>query len=332
MSSENKKIIAIIGATGHQGSSVAKTFSMLPNWHVRAITRSPSSEKAKELGSTLGCEIVQAELEDQASLSRAFVGAHAIFVNTDFWATYRASMLSGVDSDESSKVGFETEVRHGKNAAIAASMVGTLECFVYSALGPMNRASKGKYPTSYHWEGKAAIVDYIENEQPELAKKTSVIYIGAYATNPLLFPKPDPVTGEYKVVIPCSGSTRFPITDEDNSTGVFVRALIEDEEPGTKLLAYDSYLSVDECIDIWSKITGQPARFEGVTVKQMHERTGVPHEVLWAPAYVEEFGYMAGINGWIEPHQLKKKVTTPSWEEWMKTRDMKELLSREIVY
>ncbi|KAI0393151.1 NAD(P)-binding protein [Xylariaceae sp. FL0594] len=334
MSSESKKIIAIVGATGHQGFSVAKAFSKLPNWHIRAITRNPSSEKAKELSSTLGCEVVQADLDDQASLSRAFTGAHAIFVNTDFWATYGALIRSGVDFDASAKAGLETELRHGKHAAAAAAtpaVMETLERFVYSALGPMNRASGGKYPTSYHWEAKAAIVDHIESEQPELAKRTSIIYLGAYATNALLFPKPDPATGEYKIVIPCSGSTRFPITDEDNSTGVFVRALIEDEEPGTKLLAYDSYLTIDECIDIWSRATGKPARCESVTLEQMHERTGIPYEILWAPAHIEEFGYMAGIDNFIEPHQLKKKVTTPSWEDWVKSRDMSELLSREIV-
>ncbi|KAI3318430.1 NAD(P)-binding protein [Xylariaceae sp. AK1471] len=326
MTFNTKKIIAVVGATGHQGSSVAQTFSSLPSWHVRAITRNSSSETAKQLAK-IGCDVVQADLNDKASLSRAFEGAHAVFLNTDFWATYRASVLAGDDADKSALLGFETEVQHGRNAAEAATGVPTLERFIYSALGPMNAASKGKYPTSYHWEGKAAIVNYIEKEQPELAKKTSIIYIGAYATNPLLMPKPDPATGEYQVVIPCNGTTRFPITDEDNSTGVFVRALVEDEAPGTKLLAYDSYLTVDEAIEVWSRVTGKPAKLVSLTVEQMHERTGLPYEVLWAAPYIEEYGYMGGISNFIEAPQLKKKVATSSWEDWLKTRDMNELLS-----
>ncbi|GAP82783.1 hypothetical protein SAMD00023353_0103170 [Rosellinia necatrix] len=330
MASSSKKIIAIIGATGNQGSSVARTFASLPNWHIRAITRQPQSEKANELAD-LGCEIVQADLEDVASLSRAFEGAHAIFLNTDFWAAFRASSLAGDDPEKSSKIGFDTEVLHGKNAVLAASGVSSLERLVYSALGPMNAASGGKYPTSYHWETKAAIVNHIEKEHPDLAKKTSFIYLGAYVTNPLLMPKPDPKSGEYQVVIPCSESTRFPITDEMKSTGIFVRALVEDEAPTTKLLAYDSYLTIEEAIEAWSRVTGKPAKLVSLSLQQMHELSGMPYEVLWAPAFIEEFGYMAGLGEFIEPTQLKTKVTTPSYEDWLKTRNMDQLLSTKFV-
>ncbi|KAI0202419.1 hypothetical protein F4808DRAFT_421559 [Astrocystis sublimbata] len=326
MTTSTKKTIAIIGATGNQGSSVAHTFLSLPNWHVRAITRDPTSQKASELAD-LGCEVVQADLTDIASLTRAFAGAHAIFLNTDFWATFRAATLAGESADKSSKLGFEAEVLHGKNAVQAAAGISTLEILVYSALGPMNRASGGKYPTSYHWETKAAIVDYIENEQPALAKKTSFIYLGAYVTNPHLMPKRDPVSGDYGMIISCSGSTKFPITNETKSTGVFVRALVEEEGPGTKLLAYDSYLTLDEAVGAWSRVTGKQAGLTTVTLEEMHKLTGVPYEVLWAPSYMEEFGYMAGISNYIEPHQLKGKVTTPSYEDYLRTRDVDQLLS-----
>ncbi|KAI1196785.1 NAD(P)-binding protein [Nemania serpens] len=326
MASNTKKIIAVVGATGNQGSSVAHTFSSLTNWHVRAITRDSASGKAIQLAN-LGCEVVEADLKDVASLSRAFEGVHAIFLNTDFWEVYRASTLAGHDADESAKIGFNTELQHGKNAVLAAASVPSLERLVYSALGPMNAASNGKYSTSYHWETKAAIVEHIEKEQPDLARKTSFIYIGAYATNPLLMPKLNPNSGEYEVVVPCSGTTRFPIADERKSTGVFVRALIEDESPGTKLLAYDSYLTISQALETWSQVTGKPAKLVSLSLDEMHHLTRLPYEVLWAPAYMEEFDYMAGISSFIEPHHLKKKVTTPSWEEWLRNRDIDELLS-----
>ncbi|KAI0965626.1 hypothetical protein F4678DRAFT_327764 [Xylaria arbuscula] len=329
MASSSRKIIAVIGATGNQGSSVARTFSTLPNWHVRAITRSPSSDKAQDLAN-LGCETFEADLTDVASLSRAFEGAHAIFLNTDFWAAFRASALAGDDPEKSSKIGFETELQHGKNAVLAAAGVPTLERFIYSALGPMNAASNGKYPTSFHWETKAAIVQYITKEQPNLAKKTSFIYLGAYATNPFLTPKPDADGGEYKVVVPCSGQTRFPIIDETKSTGEFVRSLIEDESPGAKLLAYDSYLTIEQAIKAWSNVTGKQAKLISLSLEQTHKLTGVPYEVLWGPVFIEEFGYMAGIDGFIEPSRLQKKLTTPSYEEWLKTRDLDQLLSRKF--
>ncbi|KAI1422387.1 hypothetical protein F5Y12DRAFT_762868 [Xylaria sp. FL1777] len=326
MLSDSKKTIIVIGATGNQGSSVARTFSALPNWHVRAITRMPSSEKAKQLAN-LGCELFQADLVDIASLSRAFEGAHAIFLNTDFWAAYRASAFAGDDPEKSSKIGFETELQYGKNAALAAASVPTLERLIYSALGPMKVASKGKYPISYHWETKAATVEYIKKEHPDLANKTSFIYLGAYVTNPFLTPKLDGDTGEYKVVIPCSGKTRFPIIDERKSTGVFVRALVEDEFPGVKLLAYDSYLTIEQAVEVWSKVTGKPVKLISLNLEQVNKLTGVPYEVLYGPAFIEEFGYMAGVDGYIEPFQLQKRVTTPSYEEWLSTGGVDELLS-----
>ncbi|KAK5637128.1 hypothetical protein RRF57_012840 [Xylaria bambusicola] len=122
----------------------------------------------------------------------------------------------------------------------------------------MNAASGGKHPTSYHWETKAVIINYIVKEQPELAKKTSFIYMGAYATNAFLSPKPD-ASGEYKALMPCSGRARMPIIDETRSPGLFVRALVEDEAAGVKLLAYDSYLTMEEVVEAWSKVTGKAA-------------------------------------------------------------------------
>jgi hypothetical protein len=38
------------------------------------------------------------------------------------------------------------------------------------------------------------------------------------------------------------------------------------------------------------------------------------------------FGYMGGIEGFIEPFQLKKKVPTKSFEEWQKGQDWEEVL------
>ena len=183
--------------------------------------------------------MVQADLSDLGSLSRAFDGVHAVFLNTDFWGSYRTSLASGADDDRSRKLGFDTEVAHGKNAVDSAAGIQTLERLVYSALGPMKAASGRKYSNSFHWETKASIVEYIEKRHPELAAKTSFLYLGAYSTNPFLLPKISPNGGEYIMALPAGKDTRFPIIDTVRSTGAFVRALVEDENPGTKLLAYD---------------------------------------------------------------------------------------------
>ncbi|KAJ5864077.1 uncharacterized protein N7529_005993 [Penicillium soppii] len=318
------KTIAIVGATGTQGSSVARTFLTLPNWHIRCLTRDPSSEKALELAE-LGGELVQANLEDKDSLRRAFNGAHAIFLNTDFWQPYRAALASGTDALTSAKQGYETEVTHGKNAANVAATIPTLERLIYSALGPMKAASGGKYSHSYHWETKAYIADYI-GQMPELVKKTSFIYIGAYISNPFLYPKYQPESKELVSFLPAKKSMRMPIIDTANSTGPFVRALVEDEAPGMKLLAYDDYLSAEEIAVVWSRALGKPARVVEMGLQEMHEKTGIPLEVLGGPAFVDEFGYCAGLGNVVEPAQLKAQVQGKGFEEWLKGQDVVELL------
>lgn len=323
------KTIAIVGATGNQGSSVAKTFLGLPDWHVRCLTRRTTSEKAQAL-KALGAEIRQADLEDVDSLIEAFKDVHSIFVNTDFWLPYQAALGEGRDRDTSSTIGHNTELRHARNAAIAASKTPTLERYIYSALGPMKAASGGKYSCCYHWDSKAAAVNFVETEMPELAKKASYIYIGAYSSNAFLFPQRNKVTGEYCLTLPAPKETKFPITDAEKSTGPFVRALVEDEPAGTKLLAYDSNLTIAEAIDVWSEATGKKSDFVQMCLDDMHEATGLPYEVLQGPAFLGEYEYTAGIEGVITPEQLKTKVTTAPWSEWLASQSKDYLLGFEF--
>jgi uncharacterized protein YbjT (DUF2867 family) len=51
---------------------------------VRALTRDPSSDKAKALAK-LGAEVVQADLDDVESLKQAFAGAYGAFCVTNYW-------------------------------------------------------------------------------------------------------------------------------------------------------------------------------------------------------------------------------------------------------
>src|SRR5688572_28536137 len=74
-----KKIIAIVGATGTQGGSVAKAFLAHPSeWTVRGLTRNPTSPSALALADQ-GAELVTASLDDPDSLKKAFEGAHVVF-------------------------------------------------------------------------------------------------------------------------------------------------------------------------------------------------------------------------------------------------------------
>jgi uncharacterized protein YbjT (DUF2867 family) len=82
----DKKIIAVVGATGAQGGGLVRAILNDPSggFAARAITRNPDSDKAKELAAA-GAEVVRADLDDRESLERAFEGAHGAFCVTNFW-------------------------------------------------------------------------------------------------------------------------------------------------------------------------------------------------------------------------------------------------------
>ncbi|MFI5934108.1 NmrA/HSCARG family protein [Actinoplanes sp. NPDC051494] len=98
-----KKVIAIVGATGAQGGGLAKAILADPAsaFTVRALTRDVTSEKAQELAK-LGAEVVEADNYDADSLTKAFTRAYGAFLVTNFWAhmsadkeTQEATNLAG---------------------------------------------------------------------------------------------------------------------------------------------------------------------------------------------------------------------------------------------
>jgi len=81
-----KKIIAVVGATGAQGGGLVHAIANDPagDLKVRALTRSTQGDKAKALAE-MGVDVVQADLDDLESLKRAFAGAYGVFGVTNFW-------------------------------------------------------------------------------------------------------------------------------------------------------------------------------------------------------------------------------------------------------
>jgi len=81
-----KKIIAVVGATGAQGGGLVRAILNDPEkqFIARAITRNAGSDKAKALAK-LGAEVVEANIDDEESLLKAFKDAYGIFCVTFFW-------------------------------------------------------------------------------------------------------------------------------------------------------------------------------------------------------------------------------------------------------
>ncbi len=84
-----RKVIAVLGATGAQGGGLVRAIlsDTSGEFAVRALTRDTGSANAKEL-TKLGAQVVSADVDDVESLKSAFRGAYGAFCVTFFWAHF----------------------------------------------------------------------------------------------------------------------------------------------------------------------------------------------------------------------------------------------------
>ena len=82
----DKKIIAVMGATGAQGGGLVQAILSDPSgqFAARAITRDVNSDKARALAKR-GADVVTADIDNEESLKKAFAGAYGAFCVTFFW-------------------------------------------------------------------------------------------------------------------------------------------------------------------------------------------------------------------------------------------------------
>src|SRR6201988_433673 len=131
MERTDKKLIAVVGATGQQGGGVVRALQARGQFRVRALTRNP--DKHPELAN----EVVKADLNLPETLKAAFKGAHGVFLVTNFWET-------GTD-----------ELKQATAAVRAAKDAG-VKHFIWSTLPDVEAISGGKFHVP-HFTGKARI-------------------------------------------------------------------------------------------------------------------------------------------------------------------------------
>src|SRR5712671_6838687 len=128
--SNNKKLIAVIGATGQQGGGVLRALQACGQFKVRALTRNP--DKHRELAE----EVVEADLDQRETLNAAFEGAHGVFLVTNFYG--------GAD-----------ELKEA-TAAVRAAKNSRVKHFIWSTLPDVEVISGGKFNVP-HFTGKAKV-------------------------------------------------------------------------------------------------------------------------------------------------------------------------------
>ncbi|MBN1291380.1 MAG: NmrA/HSCARG family protein [Candidatus Latescibacteria bacterium] len=115
----NKKTILVTGATGQQGGAIAREL-LAKDYHIKAMTRNTHSEKAQTLAK-LGAELVQADLDDAATLRKVIKDAWGVYAVQNTW-----------------EAGVENEEIQGKRIAKIAKEAG-VQHYVYSSVGSAHR-------------------------------------------------------------------------------------------------------------------------------------------------------------------------------------------------
>ena len=114
----DKRIIAVVGATGAQGGGLVRAILNDPEggFAARALTRNAGADKAQALAAA-GAEVVEANIDDLDSVTRAFTGAAGAYCVTNFWEHFSP----------------DTELAQAQTMATAAKQTG-VEHLIWSTL------------------------------------------------------------------------------------------------------------------------------------------------------------------------------------------------------
>jgi len=201
-----KKIIAVMGATGSQGGGLVQAILSDPTggFAARAITRDVNSEKAKALRSR-GAEVVAADIDNEESLKKAFAGTYGAYCVTFFWAHFSP----------------EREMQNAANMARAAKHAN-LQHVIWSTLEDTRKwvplsdnrmpTLQGKYKVP-HFDAKGeANKMFIEMGSPLTLLQTSFYWDNMYMFD--MGPKKTP-DGTYAINFPMSSKRMPGIAAED---------------------------------------------------------------------------------------------------------------------
>src|SRR5256884_1674870 len=252
----DKKIIAVMGATGSQGGGLVRAILNDKNgsFAARAITRNPNSEKAKALADA-GAEVVAGDVDDVKSLRKAFDGAHGAFCVTFFWEHLKP----------------EKELSHARNLAQAAKDAG-VHHVIWSTLEDTRKSvplSDDRMPTLMgkykvpHFDAKGEADEIFR----QLGVPTTFLLASFYWENFIYFgmgPKKGP-DGKLTISLPMGTKKLAGIAAED--IGKVAYAIFEkgDEMIGKRVGVAGGHLTGAQMAKSFSKALGQEVRYNAIT-------------------------------------------------------------------
>ncbi|KAF3003146.1 hypothetical protein E8E13_008783 [Curvularia kusanoi] len=278
--SSPKLLLAVMGATGNQGYSVASTALTSPDlssrYNVRAISRSTTSPKMQSLAA-LGASLAGADMDAPDSLPAALAGANTLFFLTT--TQYQGHTR-------------EIETRQAK-AVCEAALAAGVSYIIWSSMSHPSVLSGGKYKNVEHFDDKAEIEQYIRG----LPVKSSFFAPASFMQNfmTMMRPRPSPEGDGTFVLSNCAyPHTRTPYIDITES-GKWVGAILAEPEKyeGKQFAAAAEILSMEEVVQILGRVTGKTVRYQNVPdeVFKGFMPEGLRQELFEMWAFQRDFGY-----------------------------------------
>lgn len=280
------KVLAVLGATGQQGSSVIEHVrydkQLSETYTVRALTRDPSSDKAQLLLSNNKVEVIQADVTDRSSLEGAFTGVHTLFAMT--------TPAFGSDA-------VNTEYNTIKQIADAAVAKGVTH-IIFSTLPAVSKISGGKYKAVTPFDAKALGEEYIRS----LPVKSSFYCPGSFMTNftsqPFSAPQKSADNEDTWVMKRnMRPDAQMPLIDAVGDGGKFVGAILADPDKyvGKTICAATKLYSLTEQAAALAKASGKKVVYQQISDEELVQASGLPAPVATLMVeyfkYVDEFGY-----------------------------------------
>lgn len=293
------KIFTVFGATGRQGGSVIKALLsdpvLMKEYTLRGITRDVSKPAAKALAEK-GVEMVSADMSSLEAVRPAVQGAHSVFFLTNFWETMDA----------------EVEIAQGRAVTDASKEAG-VKHIIFSSLLSVTEASKGRLTHVTHFDGKAAIEQYIRQS----GAPATFVQPGFFMSNFL-----DSIRrneeGQYTLSLPVDGEkTRIPMLDSARDIGKYVKAALKQSPSGKRILASPAYITPNQVIADFQEVTGHSAVYTRVPSEVYKARIPEPvaQELLENMLMLEDPGYYAGADLAESQELLDEKPAT--WKEFV---------------
>jgi uncharacterized protein YbjT (DUF2867 family) len=247
------KTIAVVGATGLQGSAVTRRL-LQKGWRVRALTRDPDGKQARALA-TLGADVIRADSADQASLERSFAGVLGVY-------SVQNHHISGYDG----------EISQGVNVAEAVARTGNPH-LVYASAGT---GTAGTGVGS--WETKIAVTEHMRRLGMPLTVLRPTAFMELMTARKFY-----PAASVWHVMPKLMGESRPVGWLSVEDAAVIVEKAFADPDAfvGRDLALASDVHSVEQCRAIWREIVGRPPRRFPMPTWLFERLAGTNETTMW---------------------------------------------------